>query len=90
MDWEPAFVLGTAFGALLLFALQAVFRGLRRTKSEAREPVSLDKDEARRLREVDDLHARLAVLERIATDPAARTASEIEGLRGSADKSGRS
>jgi hypothetical protein len=32
--------------------------------------------------EIEALHARLAVLERIATDPAERTAREIEALRG--------
>lgn len=32
-------------------------------------------------RENDQLHERLAVLERIATDPAERTAREIEQLR---------
>ena len=38
-------------------------------------------DETRRLREIEELHERLAVLERIATDPAERTAAEIEKLR---------
>lgn len=32
-------------------------------------------------REVDQLHERIAVLERIVTDPADRTAREIERLR---------
>jgi hypothetical protein len=35
----------------------------------------------RRARELEALHERLAVLERIATDPSERTAAEIEKLR---------
>ena len=48
----------------------------------AERRVELLEDENGRLRgQVGRLEERLAVLERIATDPAERTAREIEGLR---------
>ncbi len=42
----------------------------------------LSKDNERLQGQVGRLEERLAVLERIATDPATRTAIEIDGLRG--------
>ncbi|HET9429035.1 MAG TPA: hypothetical protein VFO69_11820 [Allosphingosinicella sp.] len=82
MQPEPAFVMGLMFGALLLWFAQSMFRA-RRLRQEAdiklaelREP-----SDQRRLREIEELHKRLAVLERLATDPAERTAAEIERLR---------
>ena len=82
MQPEPAFVMGLVFGALLLWFAQSMFRSRRLRKkadiklAELREP-----SDQRRLREIEELHRRLAVLERLATDPAERTAVEIERLR---------
>lgn len=88
---EPAFILGMMFGALALFAAQTWLRSWRvRRRQGAARSGRIDQsgridaapaDEARRLREIEELHQRLAVLERIATDPAQRTAAEIERLR---------
>ncbi|MFN3945976.1 MAG: hypothetical protein ACK4K7_13715 [Allosphingosinicella sp.] len=70
------------FGALLLWFAQSLLRSRREKRLAAREEAAArGLDETRRLREIDELHERLAVLERIATDPAARTAAEIERLR---------
>ena len=80
MEPEPAFVMGMMFGALLLWWIQSLLRSRRQRKSEGRF-AEAPADEQRRLREIDELHERLAVLERIATDPARRTADEIERLR---------
>ena len=49
--------------------------------AEGRETGRLAHDNERLRRTVDRLEERLAVLERIATDPAERTAREIERLR---------
>lgn len=80
---EPVFILGMMFGALLLFAAQTLLRGRRALRSIGGHARRADPDEfvSIRERELKDLHARLAVLERITTDPAARTAAEIETLR---------
>lgn len=82
MEPEPAFILGMTFGALLLWFAQSLLR-LLRSRRQARPAVAEvpETDERRRLREIDELHQRLAVVERIATDPAGRTAAEIERLR---------
>lgn len=50
-------------------------------KGVAAEQQQLLAENDRLSREVADLHARLHVLERIATDPAQRTVREIEALR---------
>jgi hypothetical protein len=82
MEPEPAFIVGMMFGALLLWAAQH-WLARRRERLAASRAAGADRlgDDARRLREIDELHQRLAVLERIATDPAERTAAEIERLR---------
>jgi cell division protein FtsB len=49
--------------------------------AEARENARLAEENAVLRRTVDRLEQRMAVLERIATDPAERTAREIEALR---------
>ena len=49
--------------------------------ADARESVRLAHENELLRRTVDRLEDRLAVLERIATDPAERTAREIESLR---------
>ncbi|HWT12877.1 MAG TPA: hypothetical protein VN231_09005 [Allosphingosinicella sp.] len=80
MEPEPAFVMGMMFGALLLWFVQSMLRSRRRRRQA--DPASAGVGTERgRLREIEELHERLAVLERIATDPAQRTASEIEKLR---------
>ncbi|MDQ8755648.1 hypothetical protein RCO27_05350 [Sphingosinicella sp. LHD-64] len=82
MEPEPAFVMGMMFGALLLWFAQSLFRSHRLRKESAAKLIAREHpDEQRRLREIDELHKRLAVLERLATDPAERTAAEIERLR---------
>ncbi len=48
---------------------------------EARENARLERENELLRRNVDRLEERIAVLERIATDPAERTAREIEALR---------
>ena len=81
MEPEPAFVMGMMFGALLLWFVQSLFGARRRRKETEGRLASAVTTDGGRLREIEELHARLAVLERIATDPANRTASEIEKLR---------
>lgn len=82
MEPEPAFVMGMMFGALLLWFVQSLFRSRRLRKQAEEKLAATDVPTGqRRLREIDELHQRLAVLERIATDPADRTAAEIERLR---------
>ena len=51
------------------------------TTGEARENVQLARENEDLKLTIDRLEDRLAVLERIATDPAERTAREIERLR---------
>ena len=81
MEPEPAFIIGMIFGALVLWFVQTLLRARRRNnEAEQRLPTAATSDSGR-LREIEELHARLAVLERIATDPANRTAAEIEKLR---------
>jgi cell division protein FtsB len=51
------------------------------TSAEARENVQLARENEALRRTVERLEERMAVLEAIATDPAERTAREIERLR---------
>ena len=81
MEPEPAFVIGMMAGALLLWFVQSLFAARRRRRQAAERLALAATTDGGRLREIDELHARLAVLERIATDPANRTAAEIEKLR---------
>lgn len=82
MEPEPAFIIGMMFGALLLWAAQHWLARRRERQSAKAEARTIRAgDDAQRLREIEELHRRLAVLERIATDPAERTAAEIERLR---------
>ncbi|HEX6375792.1 MAG TPA: hypothetical protein VFZ91_08720 [Allosphingosinicella sp.] len=81
---DPDFVLsvGVVLGAGGLWILQRLLGWLRRPRpASAPREAAPEADERRRLREIDELHQRLAVLERIATDPAERTARAIEELR---------
>ncbi|KLE33897.1 hypothetical protein [Aurantiacibacter luteus] len=73
-----------AIVAIVMSALVKVFTrdsGERRTGRDEAETAQLrgERDEARA--ELADLRERVKVLERIATDPARRTADEIEALR---------
>ena len=81
MEPEPAFIIGMMFGALLLWFVQSLLGARRRRKETDVRLAAAAVSDPGRLREIEELHARLAVLERIATDPANRTASEIEKLR---------
>ena len=81
MEPEPAFVMGVMFGALLLWFVQSLLGARRRSREAQARFAQAATSETGRLREIEELHARLAVLERIATDPAGRTAAEIEKLR---------
>jgi hypothetical protein len=81
MEPEPAFVLGTMFGALLLWFFQSLVGSYRRRKEAGERIAAAAVNDKGRLREIEDLHERLAVLERIATEPGSRTAAEIERLR---------
>lgn len=81
MEPEPAFVMGMMFGALLLWFVQSLIRSRRRRRDTEQRLAAAAASDSGRLREIEELHARLAVLERIATDPANRTAAEIEKLR---------
>ena len=55
--------------------------GRRMSVAEARENVQLARENEDLKLTIERLEDRLAVLERIATDPAERTAREIEKLR---------
>ena len=55
--------------------------GTRMSVGEARENVQLARENEDLKLTIERLEDRLAVLERIATDPAERTAREIERLR---------
>ena len=56
-------------------------QGSRMSVGEARENVQLARENEDLKLTIERLEDRLAVLERIATDPAERTAREIEKLR---------
>jgi cell division protein FtsB len=58
-----------------------VSRGVPEDPAGARENDRLARENEALRRTVDRLEERMAVLERIATDPAERTAREIESLR---------
>ena len=64
------------FIALLHFAQER-----RKTESGSQQKAELSRENAELRETVSRLEQRLAVLERIATDPAERTAREIEQLR---------
>ena len=82
MDPDFALSVGVVLGAGGLWMLQRLL-GLLRRPGRAARPAEVpgEAEETRRLREIEELHQRLAVLERIATDPAERTARAIDELR---------
>jgi hypothetical protein len=59
----------------------AMRRSPRQQASGGEDKAELVRENGRLNQQIDRLEARLAVLERIATDPAERTAREIENLR---------
>ena len=64
------------------WVIVTAMKGSRRQQSAGGEDkAELVRENGRLNQQVDRLEARLAVLERIATDPAERTAREIENLR---------
>jgi hypothetical protein len=77
---ELAFLLGFATAFALMFIYR---RGISRGRKETGQALHARETEARNdyQREVDRLRQRLAVLERITTDPAERTARDIDALR---------
>jgi len=80
MDELIAMVVVTMFGMALTAYLIALWIKQRRPAAAPDSGEAARKIETLR-QENDRLNARLAVLERIATDPAERTAREIEYLR---------
>lgn len=84
---EPVLFFGMILGALITLAIQ--WYGRRKAAQAiaapdlvARRGVELlDTENERRAAQIDRLQERLAVLERITTDPAERTAREIDALR---------
>lgn len=78
-----SFFFGLMMGMLALWLIQVWRRGRRRTRDRLAaigpQPVSVDHD--RMAAEVAALARRTATLETIVTDPAQRTAREIDALR---------
>ncbi|BCA61809.1 hypothetical protein HMP09_1043 [Sphingomonas sp. HMP9] len=87
MPPEVGFILGTMFGVVATLLIQAFGRRKARiavkaaNKDAERSIALLDSENARRTGQIDRLQERIQVLERITTDPAERTAREIEALR---------
>ena len=77
-----SFVAGLFLGALLYFIIQTAMRWhARREARTRRDAVSLGPQEDRMAADVAALARRTATLETIVTDPAHRTAREIDALR---------
>lgn len=87
MPPEVGFILGLMLGTFATLLIQAFGRRKARIAVKAanldaeRSIALLDSENARRTGQIDRLHERIQVLERITTDPAERTAREIEALR---------
>ena len=90
MPPEPAFVIGLIAGWLATLLVQAFGR---RKARQAISAVSIDLDAKRSIAllaqendrqvgQMERMQERLAVLERITTDPSERTARAIDALRG--------
>ncbi len=82
MSFGTALVLVVLILALTAYAMQRAEnrKELREGKGSGREhELEAERDAARS--ELSDLRERVKVLEKIATDPARRTADEIEQLR---------
>ena len=87
MPPEVGFILGLMLGTFATLLIQVFGRRKARIAVKAanldaeRSIALLDSENARRTGQIDRLHERIQVLERITTDPAERTAREIEALR---------
>lgn len=87
MPPEPAFIFGLIFGVIATLLVQAFGRRKARQaiasfdQQSRRDLTLLGSENARQTGQIDRLQERIAVLERITTDPAARTAREIDALR---------
>lgn len=87
MPPEAAFTIGLMLGVTGLLLIQAFARRKVRQALRVVDPdvvlqgtIRREEDE-RRIAEVDAMRQRLTVLERIAIEPAMRTAREIDALR---------
>ncbi len=77
-----SFIAGLMLGALLYFIIQCTMRYFaRREARRQRDAASIGPQEDRMAAEVAALARRTATLETIVTDPAQRTAREIDALR---------
>ncbi len=87
MPPEVGFILGLMLGTIATLLIQAFGRRKARIAVKAanldaqRSIALLDSENERRTGQIDRLQERIQVLERITTDPAERTAREIEALR---------
>ena len=81
MPNEAAFFIGVLAGMLALWLLQLWSRGRERKRETDVDAAALVSVNRRLTGELEDMQARLHVLERVVTDPAHRTAAEIERLR---------
>ncbi|MFA5988717.1 MAG: hypothetical protein WC803_03810 [Sphingomonas sp.] len=86
MEPTPFVILGAMLGAGALFLVQAYGRRKVRLASRSlatpeRDVAILVRENERQLGQITRLEERIATLERIATDPAGRTAREIDALR---------
>ncbi len=81
MNEDALFNLGFLLGMVTMWVIHRIIRAWKDRKARKLVAAQAPADDRRRTEEIEALHARLAVLERIATDPAERTAREIEALR---------
>lgn len=87
MPPEPAFIFGVIFGVVSLLLIQAFGRRKARqavaaiNQDAGRNITLLVNENERQTGQIDRLQDRIAVLERIAVEPAIRTARAIEELR---------
>ena len=87
MPPEVGFILGLMLGTLATLMIQAFGRRKARIAVKGanldadRSIKLLDSENERRTGQIDRLQERIQVLERITTDPAERTAREIDALR---------
>ncbi len=87
MPPEVAFTFGLILGAGALLLIQAygrrkVRQAIAAPDLDARRNIQLlDSESERHAGMIDRLQERIAIIERIATDPAERTSREIDALR---------
>ncbi|NVD43442.1 hypothetical protein [Qipengyuania atrilutea] len=87
MSFMSAIVLIAVILCVTVLAMQSAENRKERRltdEGERRQEIERERDEAQA--ELADLRERVKVLERIATDPARRTAEEIESLRDEQDR----